>query len=168
MAYNRYLSWALAQLSFSMPHFKVYIHFVWTTKNRTPFLNSPELRSMVWTHIKENAKSKDIYIDSIGGYQDHCHCLVSLGSEQTMSKVMQLIKGESSFWINKNQLCKGRFEWQEEYYAASVSFSALVNVREYIISQETHHQKITFNEEYENFIDSSGFELRGDGSVKFG
>src|SRR5574339_1052202 len=107
----------------SMPFAKVYVHFVWSTKDRKPFLDSPELRTKVWQHIKENAKSKEIFIDTINGYQEHCHCLISMGIDQTMSKVMQLIKGESSFWINKNNLCSQKFEWQDEYFAISVSES---------------------------------------------
>ena len=113
-----------------MPFVKVYIHFVWSTKEREPFLDSPELRKKVWQHIRENAKLKEIFIDMINGYQEHCHCLISLGPEQTMSKVMQLIKGESSFWINKHNLCKQKFEWQDQYYAASVSESVVNRVRD--------------------------------------
>jgi len=96
-----------------MPFTKIYIHFVWSTKNRIPFLNSLDLRKKVWSHIKENASSKGIFIDFISGYEDHCHCLISLGIDQTIQKTIQLIKGESSFWINKNQLTKEKFEWQD-------------------------------------------------------
>ena len=71
-----------------MPYIKVYIHFVWSTKKRIPFLNSKELRMKVWQHIRENAKKKGIFIDFISGYTDHCHCLISLGSDQTMQKIM--------------------------------------------------------------------------------
>ena len=82
---------------FIMPLVKVYIHFVWSTKNRFPHLDSIEKCKKVWNHIKENAKEKGIYIDFINGFSDHCHCLVSLGVEQNIKKVIQLIKGESSF-----------------------------------------------------------------------
>jgi REP element-mobilizing transposase RayT len=92
-----------------MPFIKVYIHFVWSTKNREKFLDSPELRRKIWGHIKENAKVKGIYIDSINGYQDHCHALISMGIDQTISKIMQLIKGESSYWINKQKLSNKKF-----------------------------------------------------------
>ena len=80
-----------------MPFIKVYIHFVWSTKNREPFLITPKIRKTLWQHIKENAKEKGIFIDFINGYCDHCHCLVSLGVDQNIQKIMQLIKGESSF-----------------------------------------------------------------------
>ena len=120
-----------------MPYLKIYIHFVWCTKKREPFLNTLESRQLVWKHIKENAIQKGIYIDFINGYEDHCHCLISLNINQSVDKVMQLIKGESSFWINKNRHLfpnlKGRkFEWQDEYFALSVSESVVYKVRNYI------------------------------------
>ena len=141
-----------------MPYIKVYIHFVWSTKYRTPFLDSKELRKKVWHHIRENANKKGIFIDFINGYTDHCHCLISLGADQTMQKVMQLIKGESSFWINKNKLTKRKFEWQDEYFAVSVSESQLYRVRNYIKNQEQHHSKKTFEQEYDEFISKYGFQ----------
>lgn len=135
-----------------MPHIQVFIHFVWSTKNRVPYLNSPELRKKVWKHILENAKSKNIFVDFVNGHADHCHCLVSLGSEQSLKKVMQLIKGESSYWINKNSLTTRKFEWQDDYYASSISISKLDTVREYIKNQEEHHRKRSFQEEYQELI----------------
>ncbi|EAZ82831.1 IS200/IS605 family transposase [Algoriphagus machipongonensis] len=141
-----------------MPFVKVYIHFVWTTKNRYPYFNSKELRLKVWEHIRENSKSKGIFVDFVSGHDDHCHCLVSLGINQTIQKIMQLIKGESSYWINKSQLTAEKFEWQDEYYAVSVSESVLDRVRKYIKNQEDHHRKKSFQEEYEEFIEKFGFQ----------
>lgn len=141
-----------------MPFVKIYIHFVWSTKNRYPFLDSSALRLKVWNHIRENAKEKGIFIDFINGYADHCHCLVSLGVDQTIQKVMQLIKGESSFWINKNKLTREKFEWQDEYFGVSVSESVLDKVRAYIKNQEVHHSKKTFQQEYDEFITKYQFE----------
>jgi len=71
---------------------------------------------------------------------------------------MQLIKGESSYWINKNGLTKPKFEWQDEYYAVSVSESILNKVREYIKNQEEHHRKKTFLDDFDEFIIKYGFE----------
>ncbi len=140
-----------------MPFVKVYIHFVWSTKNREPFLDSTELRKQVWQHIKEKAKEKEIFIDMINGYQEHCHCLISISQDQSISKIMQLIKGESSYWINKSNLCKKKFEWQDQYFAVSVSESVIDKVRDYIKNQEMHHKKKTFQEEYDQFIEKFGF-----------
>ena len=60
-----------------MPFVKVYIHLVCSTKNRVPYLTSKELRLKVWNHIRENAHKKEIFVDFINGYSDHCHCLIS-------------------------------------------------------------------------------------------
>ena len=105
-----------------MPWIKVWLHFVWCTKERFPYLQGG-IRTRVFKHIRENAVKKKIHIDFLNGFVEHVHCLISLGSDQTLEKLMQLIKGESSFWINKNQLTKKRFEWQDEYFVASVSES---------------------------------------------
>jgi putative transposase len=145
-----------------MPFIKVYIHFVWSTKNRYPFLDTKEKREIVWRHIKENAKGKRIFIDFVNGYADHCHCLVSLGIDQTIQKVMQLIKGESSYWINKQGLTNEKFEWQDEYFAVSVSESMIETVRNYIRKQEVHHGKKSFQDEYNEFIEKYGFEKFND------
>mgnify|MGYP005755027141 CR=1 FL=1 len=141
-----------------MPFVKVYIHLVWSTKNRVPYLNSKELRLTVWNHIRENAQKKEIFVDFINGYSDHCHCLISIGVSQTIDKTVQLLKGESSFWINKNKLTKEKFEWQDEYFAVSVSESMLDKTRDYIKNQEENHQKKTFQDEYDEFMSKYGFQ----------
>lgn len=144
--------------SFKMPFIKIYIHLVFSTLNRTPFLNTSDLRIKVWKHIKENATQKGIFLDVVNGYADHCHCLLSLSSNENIEKVVQLIKGESSHWINKNNLTEEKFNWQSEYFAVSVSESMIQVVRNYIKNQEKHHQKKTFEAEYEEFLDKYKFE----------
>jgi len=71
---------------------------------------------------------------------------------------MQLIKGESSYWINKNQLTPQKFEWQDEYFAVSVSESGLEKVRDYIKNQEEHHRRKSFIEEYKEYIQNYNFK----------
>jgi putative transposase len=139
-----------------MPFVKVWIHFVWSTKNREPMLTK-DIRQKIFEHIKENAKEKNIFIDFIGGYVDHVHCLISLGTGQEIEKIAQLIKGESSHWVNKRKLCPGKFGWQDEYFAVSVSENVLDNVRRYIADQEEHHRTKTFEEEFDLFMKRAGF-----------
>ncbi|MEN4762343.1 IS200/IS605 family transposase [Chryseobacterium sp. C39-AII1] len=141
-----------------MPFIKIYIHVVFSTRNRIPYFNTSELKIKIWKHIKENASEKGIFLDMINGYSDHCHCLISLGSNQNIEKVVQLLKGESSHWINKNQLTKEKFAWQDEYFAVSVSESMVESVRNYIKNQENHHKKKSFTEEYQEFIDKYNFK----------
>lgn len=138
---------------------RVFIHMVFTTKNREPFLNSAALRKNVFQHIKQNAAEKDIWLDCVNGYQEHAHCLISLGREQTISKVAQLIKGESSFWINQNKLTIDKFSWQDDYWAVGVSERNIKSVREYIHNQELHHSKQSFKEEIDDFMEKYGWSF---------
>ena len=116
-----------------------------------------DIKQKVISHIKENAKQKEIFIDSINGYHEHLHCLFALNADMPLSKAMQLIKGESAFWINKQKIIQGKFEWADEYFALSVSESQLEKVRIYISNQEEHHKKATFAEEYQKFISTYNF-----------
>jgi REP element-mobilizing transposase RayT len=144
-----------------MSFVKVWIHCVWSTKRRLPLITSFNKWDII-NHIKENARTKDIYLDYINGDKDHLHCLLSLNRDQALSKTIQLIKGESSFWINKNKLTKEKFEWADEYFAVSVSESQLDKVRDYIKNQEEHHKRKSWQEEYEEFVEKYNFEkLKG-------
>lgn len=143
-----------------MSFVKVMIHAVWGTKSRYPYLTK-EIRQNVISHIKENALKKQIYIDTINGHSDHLHCLFGLNADVSIAKTLQLIKGESAFWINQENLTIPKFEWADEYFAASVSESQLNKVRAYINNQEQHHKKITFASEYDNFIKKYNFINHG-------
>jgi putative transposase len=141
-----------------MSFVKIWVHLVFATKNREPLLNK-ELRQNLISHIIENCKEKDIYLQAINGYTEHIHCLISLGKDQSISKISQLIKGESSFWINKNNLTSGKFIWQDDYFAASVNESQVETVIQYIKNQEVHHSKKTFDDEVNDFMNKYGWQL---------
>lgn len=138
---------------------RVYVHLVFCTKNRKPFFNSKELRKTVFQHIKKNAEEKGIWFDCVNGYQDHVHCLLSLSRELSISKVAQLIKGESSFWINQNSLTAEKFMWQDDYWVVGVSESHINAVRAYIHNQEQHHEKLSFTSEIDSFMSKYNWEL---------
>ena len=141
---------------------RIWIHMVFCTKNRIPFLQTKDNRRKMFQHIKTNAQTKNIWLDSVNGYKEHAHCLISLGKEQNISKIAQLIKGESSFWINRSGLLNRKFTWQDDYWAVGVSESHLEAVRRYIHSQEEHHRKVSFKEEIDEFMKKYGWEkLKG-------
>ena len=139
-----------------MSYVKNWLHCVWGTKSKMPFLTK-EIKQTILDHIKENASDKGIYIDILNGHSQHLHCLLSLSPDHSLSKVMQLIKGESSFWINRNRITKYKFEWAVDYFAVSVSESHVPKVREYIGNQEEHHRKKTWEEECNQFLTEYGF-----------
>ena len=138
---------------------RIWVHLVFSTKHRSPFLNTLEIREQMSNHIAENAKKKDIWLDRVGGYTDHMHCLISLGRNQSISQVGQLIKGESSNWINKVGLINTHFQWQDDYWAVGVSESHIDAVRKYIQNQEKHHRKQNFSEEINLFMKKYGWTI---------
>lgn len=143
-----------------MSYIRIWIHTVFVTKNRASFLTK-EMKNKTISHIQENAKKKEIYIDTINGDKEHLHCLLSLSAEQSVAKVMQLIKGEVSNWINKTNQTKTKFGWADEYFAVSVSESQINAVRNYIRTQEEHHRNKSFSEEYYEFMQKHGFTNLG-------
>ncbi len=140
-----------------MSYIKIWIHAVWGTKNREPILN-PTILQQVCSHIISNAKEKGIYIDTINGHDEHIHVLMLLKTENSISKQMQLLKGESAHWANQTGLIKDGLAWANKYFAASVSEDKIEFVRTYIRNQQAHHQKQTFMEEYKRFLKSLGYE----------
>jgi putative transposase len=144
-----------------MAYVKNWLHCVWGTKNRFPFLKG-RMKSDLIEHIRTNAREKGIYIDFINGHTEHIHCLIRLGPDQTLSRAIQLIKGESSYWINKTGKTNFKFEWADEYFAASVSEKDLPAVRKYIRNQEEHHRIKSWEEEYNDFLSEYGLvDLQG-------
>lgn len=140
-----------------MPIINIYLHVIWSTKNRSKIITKG-FKPILIQHIKSNAKEKGIFIDNINCTDHHIHLLISLGTDQTISKIVQLIKGESSHWVNKSQVIKGKFGLQGDYIALSVSKSILDKVRKHIDNQEEHHRIKSFLEELDEFKKKYGFE----------
>ena len=141
-----------------MPFVKVYSHFVWNAKNSVPYLESLDLTNKTWNHMKENALKKEIHIDFVNGYTEHGCCLVSLSTKQTISKILQLIKGESAFWINQQNIIPEKFQWKDAYFAMTFSQSAIEKVRNYIKNQEEYYKKKTFQDEHTEIVEKYGFQ----------
>ncbi len=139
----------------SHTYHKLWLHFIWSTKNHNPLIIK-NLQIKLNKHIKENAKDKDIYVDTVNGVADHIHLLVGLYPKQSPSYVANMIKGESSNWINKNDFISDKFAWQNGFSVFSVSESIVPKVREYIKNQEEHHKKMTYEEEVKKLLKVHG------------
>ncbi len=135
--------------------FKIWIHIVWSTKDREPLLIN-RIRKNVFFHIKEIASEKDYHLDMINGTNNHLHCLLSLDPKYAVSKVVNDLKGESSHWINSQNLLKAKFAWQRGFGAFSVSESNVKKVRKYILNQEKHHKMTSFKDEWELLLKKHG------------
>ena len=94
-----------------------------------------------------------IHVLDASGYSDHCHCLISMDKSQCIWKLANLIKGESSNWINKTHLIANHFQsepfdWQDGYYVESVSPASLDGIKIYLKRQEKHHLEFPFEQEF--------------------
>jgi len=126
---------------------QIHIQAVFTVQNRECIITDrwrDELYKYI-TGIVQNNKHKLL---AINGMPDHIHILFGLRPSQSLSDLMQDIKGGSSKWINERQFVRGKFSWQEGYGAFSYSKSDLPNVIRYIECQQQHHQKQKFIDEY--------------------
>jgi putative transposase len=144
----------------------IWVHVVFCTKNREPFLKSLSLRKQFFEHIRQNASQKLIRLDSINGYEEHVHCIFSLGRDQCISNIIQLIKGESSYWINNNRLIREHFKWQDDYWAVGISASHLNSTRFYLFNQDNHHSGTSFQNELNDFVELNQFSLITDNKIK--
>jgi len=138
-----------------MPYTSLYVHAIWTTKNREKII-TPALKKELLKFITSYAKEKEMHPDAINCVADHIHILLSLKPDHSPANAIGLIKGASSFWVNKNKLLPHKFEWQDDYMGFSVSLSSLDKVRKYIANQEVHHAKKTFAQEYKEFLKAHG------------
>lgn len=130
---------------------QIHIQFVFVVKFRAGLIENTwkdELYKYI-TGIVQKNKHKVICIN---GMPDHVHLFVGLKPHQSISELMQDVKGSSSKWINEKKFLKSKFEWQEGYGAFSYSKSQMKHVIRYIENQEEHHQKKTFNQEYLDFL----------------
>lgn len=122
----------------------VYLHVVFSTRERLPLVPRKD-QERLWSYVGGILKNHGMKGLAIGGMEDHIHVLVSLSSEMSTAKVVNLIKSNSSKWLREKN---PEFGWQKGYAAFSVSVSALDSVAEYINAQPEHHRKRDFRQEY--------------------
>jgi REP element-mobilizing transposase RayT len=135
------------------------MHYVWTPKDRAPLINKTLLPLLIQHYKTKYPKGGDVYVDTVNGVSDHIHLLVGQMPVISPSKVANQLKGESSHWINSNDFIQEKFAWQEGFGVFSVSHSQVERIRNYIINQQEHHRKITFDEEYSKFLKANEIEI---------
>ncbi len=130
---------------------KIWLHLIWGTHNHEKTLVDKELRKNISKHLSEYSKEKGIFMKINYVNADHVHTLIELPVEKSVAEIVKLLKGESSFWINKNVNYK--FSWAKGYAAFSISESGIDKVIQYISNQEDHHKAKSFNDEYKKFLE---------------
>ena len=131
----------------------LYTHIVFGTKRREPMiLGSSEVHSYLGGIVRGFGGSAV----KVGGISDHVHLLVRLKATLAIADAVEKIKASSSKWMNERMAT--RFQWQKGYSAFSVSPSAVDSVTKYIANQPEHHTRVTFTEEYLEFLKECGIE----------
>ena len=130
---------------------QIHIQFVFAVKYRKGLIGE-EWKDELYKYITGIIKNNKHKLLIINGMPDHIHILIGMRPTQSVSDLMQDIKGDSSKWINGKKFMKEKFEWQEGYGAFSYGKSQIKNVISYIENQEKHHRKKTFKEEYMEFL----------------
>ena len=129
-----------------------HIHLVFSTKERRNTIPK-EMRPRLWVYIAGICKNYEMTPVAIGGTENHVHVLFHLPPKLALAKAVQLLKGNSSKWLGEQGTV---FAWQEGYGALSVSSSNLDQVERYIRTQEAHHRKFSFEDEFRTLLDKHG------------
>lgn len=131
---------------------QVYIHLVFSTKNREPFITpaiAAELYPYMAKVLHDECKSP---AKIIGGVSDHSHCLINLSRTISIAELVEVLKTSTSKWIKKKGSEFKEFYWQTGYGTFSVSRSNIAAVERYIRDQEAHHAKQGFQDEYRGLL----------------
>ncbi len=143
---------------------QLHIQLVFAVKHRDRLLNN-NIRNEVFSYmsgIVTNLKHKSIIIN---GVSDHVHVFLGLNPSVSISDTIWELKRSSSLFVNDKNWFNSKFNWQDGYGAFSYSKSQVENVYNYILSQEEHHKRRTFKEEYIDFLDK--FEVEYDKKYLF-
>jgi putative transposase len=131
---------------------QVNIQCVFAVKGRANVI-TPDIRDRVHAYLSATLKNQGAYPLAVGGWLDHVHVFFELPMTIAVSDLMRDLKAHSSKWINEEKLVKGRFNWQDGYGAFSYSHSQRDRVIKYIVGQEKHHRKQSFQAEYMEFLE---------------
>ena len=125
----------------------VYVHLVFSTKERRPFLRDDIVRVALHAYLGGVSKTLECPPLIIGGVEDHVHLLCRLGRTITQAEWVKELKRVSNIWLKQKGPDYTEFEWQGGYADFSVSQSNLKKVTQYIATQQEHHRKLTFQDE---------------------
>jgi REP element-mobilizing transposase RayT len=135
----------------------LHYHLIFSTKDRASMIVY-SIRQRLYDYVGGITKNDQGRLLAAGGTGDHMHLLVSLRPQPAIANVLRDIKANSSRWVHETFPNMGAFGWQDGYGAFTVSYSQLEQVRRYIQEQEEHHHKMTFQEEFIQFLERHGVE----------
>jgi len=136
---------------------KLLYHIVYSTKQRKPLI-VPSLQENLYSYIGGIIRGEGGTLIEIGGVSDHVHLITKLRSEPSVAQIIKTFKSKSSGWVNTQSRLRKRFSWQTGYGAFTVSPSQLPKLVQYVRTQEEHHRKLSFKEEFVALLKKHGIE----------
>ena len=138
---------------------EIYVHIVFSTKNRAPFLRDPILRENMHAYLAGICNNLKSPAKKVGGVEDHVHILCRLSKVQDVASLIRDLKRDSSKWVKGEQSQLQDFHWQAGYGAFSISPSHVPALVEYIQNQERHHKRESFQDEFRRLCRKYGVEI---------
>ena len=136
---------------------KIYIHLIFHIKTTSPTIRQEDIER-VHCYVGQLVNTTGCKVIRVGGVNDHMHILFLLSREVTISHVVEEVKRNSSRWIKTLASHYRTFAWQNGYGAFSVSQSVVDKALKYIGNQDVHHKRLSFQDEYRQFLSSYGIE----------
>jgi putative transposase len=137
---------------------QINIHAVFAVQNRAACINT-NWKEEMHKYISGIVSNNNHKVLAINSMPDHVHLLFGLRPAQSLSDLLQDVKGDSSRWINERKFCRGLFRWQEGFGAFAIGMKDVHKTIHYIQTQEQHHRTVSFREEYEEFLRENGIEF---------
>jgi len=138
-------------LTMANTYTQIHIQVVFAVQNRVSLIDIT-WKAELYKYITGVIQNHDHKVLQINGMPDHVHLLMGFRPTQALSDLMQMVKEDSSKWINTKGFVRGKFSWQSGYGAFSYSKDQVPRVIKYIQDQEKHHGKKSFLEEYEELL----------------
>jgi REP element-mobilizing transposase RayT len=143
-----------------------YFHLVFAVKNRDSLIKK-EWKSELEMYIAGIVQNHRHNMLSIGTMPDHIHILIGYNLNHLIPDLVEEIKTSSNAWIRTRRLSKFRFEWQKGYGAFTCSHSQVDNIAKYILNQESHHNKKSFQKEYLEILEENRIEFKSEYLFEF-
>jgi REP element-mobilizing transposase RayT len=138
---------------------QIYVHIVFSTKQREPFLREDVLRAKLDAYLTGTCRNLESPSVIIGGVEDHVHILCRLSKTISVSVLIRELKRESSKWVKSESSRLTMFQWQNGYGAFSISPAHVDDLRQYIANQAEHHKTETFQEEFRRLCRKYGLKI---------
>lgn len=140
---------------------QIYIQIVFAVQNRESVIHS-SWEEELYKYISGIVRNKEQKMLAINGMSDHIHFFIGMKPSCCLSNLIREVKKSSNDFITEKKFSKYKFNWQEGYGAFSYSHSQIDSVVKYIMNQKEHHRKLTFREEYLDFLKKFEIEFKED------